>query len=86
MRLASNSIQPICGLQLDQICRSVGQTFPAIAAARMDALKTEDRIRKSIADIRIAPDIGLVAFGSLARLEWTSGSDVDWTLLVDGKA
>lgn len=25
-------------------------------------------------------------FGSLARREWTSGSDVDWTLLIDGQA
>jgi hypothetical protein len=27
-----------------------------------------------------------VVFGSLARGEWTSGSDVDWALLVDGPA
>jgi hypothetical protein len=27
-----------------------------------------------------------VVFGSLARREWTSGSDVDWTLLIDGQA
>jgi predicted nucleotidyltransferase len=28
----------------------------------------------------------LVVFGSLARGEWTSGSDLDWTYLVDGQA
>lgn len=31
-------------------------------------------------------DTSLVVFGSLARQEWTSGSDLDWTLLVDGLA
>lgn len=31
-------------------------------------------------------DVDVIAFGSLARQEWTSGSDVDWTLLIDGQA
>ena len=31
-------------------------------------------------------DISLVVFGSLARKEYTSGSDIDWTFLVDGRA
>ncbi|HEX8432409.1 MAG TPA: nucleotidyltransferase domain-containing protein, partial [Longimicrobium sp.] len=32
------------------------------------------------------PDTSIVVFGSLARDEFTSGSDVDWTLLLDGQA
>jgi predicted nucleotidyltransferase len=31
-------------------------------------------------------DTSLVVFGSLARQEWTSGSDLDWTYLIDGEA
>jgi predicted nucleotidyltransferase len=31
-------------------------------------------------------DSSLVVFGSLARDEWTSGSDLDWTFLIDGAA
>src|SRR5271156_2743308 len=31
-------------------------------------------------------DASLVVFGSLARGEWTSGSDLDWTYLIDGGA
>jgi len=31
-------------------------------------------------------EINVIVFGSLARKEFTSGSDIDWTLLVDGKA
>jgi hypothetical protein len=52
--------------------------------ARLESRQTESRIRHSVAAVKVPPDIALVVFGSLARLEWTSGSDVDWTLLVDG--
>jgi len=31
-------------------------------------------------------DTDMVVFGSLARQECTSGSDIDWTLLIDGQA
>src|SRR6266478_7606811 len=31
-------------------------------------------------------DTSLVVFGSLARGEWTAGSDLDWTYLIDGQA
>lgn len=31
-------------------------------------------------------DTSVVVFGSLARGEWTSGSDLDWTYLIDGGA
>jgi predicted nucleotidyltransferase len=31
-------------------------------------------------------DTSLVVFGSLARGEWTAGSDLDWTYLIDGGA
>jgi predicted nucleotidyltransferase len=31
-------------------------------------------------------DTSFVVFGSLARNKWTSGSDLDWTYLIDGQA
>ncbi|MCI0335171.1 MAG: nucleotidyltransferase domain-containing protein [Planctomycetes bacterium] len=31
-------------------------------------------------------DLSVVVFGSLARREWTSGSDLDWTIVIDGEA
>jgi len=33
----------------------------------------------------IRPDSAFVVFGSLARKEYTNGSDLDWTLLIDGQ-
>ncbi len=32
------------------------------------------------------PESDMVVFGSLGRDEWTPSSDIDWTLLVDGRA
>ena len=37
------------------------------------------------ASVPLRPDCGLIVYGSLARLEMTGGSDVDWSLLVDGQ-
>ena len=68
----------------DEICTALDREFPSIVAARRESRQTEARIRNSVSAVRVPPDIALVVFGSLARLEWTSGSDVDWTLLVDG--
>src|SRR5438034_3687538 len=34
----------------------------------------------------LTQDTSVVVFGSLARDEYTSGSDADWTLLIDGGA
>ena len=33
----------------------------------------------------LRPDANFIVFGSLARGEYTSGSDVDWSLLIDGQ-
>jgi predicted nucleotidyltransferase len=57
--------------------------------ARTASLKTRGDL-----DNRLSAEIGkyasedtsLVVFGSLARGEWTSKSDLDWTYLIDGEA
>ncbi|MDZ7617383.1 MAG: nucleotidyltransferase domain-containing protein [Patescibacteria group bacterium] len=59
------------------------ENWPTIAQAAHDAIEVrsllDERCRQFTSD-----DYDLVVFGSLARREWTSGSDVDWTLLIDG--
>ena len=43
------------------------------------------RLAEEVRDKNLIPtDTALIVFGSLARGEWTQGSDRDWTLLVDG--
>src|ERR1700675_4263167 len=45
-----------------------------------------DRLLSASIPKYASEDTSLVVFGSLARQEWTSGSDLDWTYLVDGGA
>ncbi len=48
-------------------------------------MKVTEDVEKAIEGLT-STDAGFVVFGSLAREEWTQGSDVDWTLLIDGQA
>ena len=48
----------------------------------MDKAKKVEAVIKGTS----STDACVVVFGSLARKEWTSKSDVDWTLLIDGQA
>jgi len=63
----------------------VGQKWPAINQARTKAIKTGQKLEATLKDLS-STDASIVVFGSLARREWTSKSDVDWTLLIDGQA
>ncbi|HQU41258.1 MAG TPA: hypothetical protein PK867_00540 [Pirellulales bacterium] len=66
-----------------------GRNWPALVAARAAAHEVGTALSSSLAETfgdYATQDVDLIAFGSLARQEWASGSDVDWTLLIDGKA
>jgi predicted nucleotidyltransferase len=62
---------------------------PVFSTARTDAekqrQKLDDLLSREVARYG-SEDTSLVVFGSLARGEWTRGSDLDWTYLVDGQA
>ena len=70
----------------DVLCRESRLDLPAIAKSRASSKEVLRQIESGLADVQIdlSDDLSLVVFGSLARGEWTSGSDVDWTLLIDG--
>lgn len=76
----STPIDPINLLQ-----SVVGEEWPAIRHARARAFKTSQKLDKAVKGLS-STDASIVVFGSLARKEWTSKSDVDWTLLIDGQA
>src|SRR5262245_52548999 len=67
----------------DDLEQRLRRTWPAIRAARQRADEQLVRIRP-VLNHGGAPvdseDISVVVFGSLARGEWTTGSDLDWTL------
>ena len=63
----------------------LGTNWRHLDAARSRAQAKRDELRTSLKRID-SEDTSVVVFGSLARDEFTPGSDIDWTLLVDGSA
>jgi predicted nucleotidyltransferase len=62
---------------------------PPIPQTRAEAKRVRDELDTLLTDQLgkyASEDTSLVVFGSLARGEWTSGSDLDWTYLIDGQA
>lgn len=76
-------------MSIESFGKSYGLDLSEIINARK---VSDDNIKKiigSIAEGGISPfgnDMDLVVFGSIARGECTSKSDVDWTLLIDGQS
>lgn len=72
---------------LDELASRCSESWANLASAREAASREKEQITDVLSLERLVPaDTSVVVFGSLARGEWTSGSDVDWTLLVDGPA
>lgn len=63
----------------------LGTSWPAIDRARREAVTQHERLSHELSEL-VVPSTSLVVFGSLARREWTQGSDLDWSLLLDGPA
>lgn len=61
------------------------RAFPHVLAARELSAQTLGRLRELLQG-QDPEDASIVVFGSFARGEYTAGSDIDWTLLVDGRA
>jgi len=69
---------------LNHLATSCGSDWPTIAKAVEAAQAERARLAAKLQESDLVPaDTGVIVFGSLARDEWTSGSDLDWTLLVE---
>ena len=63
---------------LDKLRSDCQIAWSAIATARQRAQKTGEQLQElAIDETVISMDEDIIVFGSLARLEWTTGSDVD---------
>jgi predicted nucleotidyltransferase len=65
--------------------RKLGAQWPHLTEAIERAVAKRSALKKALAD-KDDEDTSIVVFGSLARDEFTEGSDIDWTLLIDGHA
>jgi predicted nucleotidyltransferase len=68
---------------LEDLALNLSADWPHLKACR-EAAKVQLGLIEEACKSLIVPDTSLVVFGSLARLEFTQESDVDWTLLLDG--
>lgn len=71
--------------QLSLLEDRLGEKWQHINSSREKALKMRAQLKSDVARID-SEDTSTVIFGSLARNEFTEGSDVDWMLLIDGSA
>jgi predicted nucleotidyltransferase len=71
---------------ISELARRCDREWPTMAKSERDANFERARRAAEFSDSRLIPaDTGLIVFGSMARGEWTQGSDFDWTLLIDGQ-
>lgn len=71
---------------LMELSNACGAGWPTSAGAAAAAQEKRSTLATRLSDAGLVPvDTSVVVFGSLARGEWTAGSDLDWTLLVDGQ-
>src|ERR1700687_4022096 len=71
--------------ELDRLRANLEIELLNIDTARANAQSFRDRLESGLFGMT-SDDRSVVVFGSLARDEFTAGSDVDWTVLVDGVA
>jgi hypothetical protein len=67
---------------IEEISKDLGRNWPALAGAKAAALEVQGVLGKCLVNAFgsvTSSDVDVVAFGSLARREWTSGSDVDYS-------
>lgn len=70
---------------LTQLERRLGSDWTHLRKARAVSVATRDEIGRLTAGLD-SEDTSIVVSGSLARDEFTNGSDIDWTLLIDSSA
>lgn len=74
-----------CGMDyVSDLASIANREWPNIRNGNVLAEQLRTRLCDALEDL-VSDDYDFVVFGSLARGEWTVGSDVDWTLLIDSQ-
>lgn len=72
-------------MSLEQLEKRLGVEWLHLRRARQLATSKRLELRRALEHLD-SEDTSIVVSGSLARDEFTEGSDVDWTLLIDGQS
>lgn len=78
-------LMPIVESAIDKLAARLGANWENLRAARDRAVEKRRALERDLEEFNSA-DSSIIVFGSLGRDEFTLGSDLDWTLLVDGIA
>jgi len=70
---------------VEDLEKLLGADWSNLRQARRLSEETRQKLRTTLAGLD-SEDSSIVVSGSLARDEFTPGSDIDWTLLIDGSA
>lgn len=79
------SSPPVKLSHLDRLAGRLGSSWQSIRKAQSETQNRRLELTSQFAQ-HGSPDTSLVVFGSIAREEVTSGSDLDWILLIDGQS
>jgi len=69
---------------VEQLAKKYGLKLPAMIAAHKRSVDVRKRLEKILGKSAAPENCSVVICGSVARCEKTTGSDLDWMLLVDG--
>lgn len=70
---------------LDQLAERLQADWSNLTRARELAVAKQTELRDALKEMD-SGDTSIIVFGSLGRGEFTAGSDIDWTVLIDGYA
>jgi len=73
------------GTEVSLLASRIRVKWAHLETARSKTIETRRMLRSELESLDNG-DVSIVAFGSLGRGEFTDGSDIDWTLLVNGAA
>lgn len=85
MKQLDMGLTPEVESAVDMLAARLDANWENLRAARDKAIEKRRALETDLSEFNSA-DSSIVVFGSLGRDEFTPGSDLDWTLLVDGIA
>lgn len=72
-------------MPIELLEKALNAKWSHLEEARKESFSLKKRLSDRMSGIQVNDDTSVITYGSLARNEYTKNSDIDWTLLVDGK-